>query len=159
MQDRHRFRIQLCGKGYEGKEGYEKGKKDGQGQGSYNYGVCNSWGGIEGQDGKEQGNHITAMRCATAAMVLRRMKEITGLTMGCSTKGMPRCSTAVTNSMPRCSTLATTYGREYWKELVDGLEASDTDSTDGGNEDAKEGQGEKKEAQKYWIHPEDGQRV
>ena len=51
------------------------------------------------------------------------------------------------------------YGREYWKELVDGLEASDTDSTDGGNEDAKEGQGEKKEAQKYWIHPEDGQRV
>ena len=48
-------------------------------------------------------------------------------------------------------------GREYWKELVDGLDASDTDSTNGGNEVDKEGQGEKKENLRYWIHPEDGQ--
>ena len=42
------FRIQLCSKGNEGKEGFEKEEKDGRGKGSYNQGVCNSRGGIEG---------------------------------------------------------------------------------------------------------------
>ena len=57
---------------------------------------------------------------------------------------MPRCSTAGMNSMQRCSTTAMTWmfqgkakrlmvpgTKGTRKELVDGLDASDMDSTDG----------------------------
>ena len=51
------------------------------------------------------------------------------------------------------------YGADYWKERMEGKEGSDTDTDDGGNEVAKEGQEEKKEPQEYWIDPESGKRV